>query len=473
MKIKKKIILPGILFLVFLTACGGKADNVVTGRYYNPRENAADTKENESVDTNSTEELENSTGKAQEQLGTDQFMILTNDMQEECMTMEQIASGKEYIYYYSIATKFLDKYGDRQTVSYFEPGRVVTVGDKDTQGRVLQFQISDCVWEYPDVTRYSVDEARGIFKIGDEKYSCAGDVFISSDAQMQNVSELTDMDTLRVVGIGKKIISIAVTTGHGEIALENTDLFEGSFIQVGSKIFAEVTPNMTLEVPSGTYTVTVANNGYGGSREVTVESGETQTLDLETLKGEGPKMGNILFAVDVEGALLQIDGKVVEDYSEPVPLQYGVHTLTVDANSYAQYSKRLFVNSEEATIVIGMEGEGTGLDTASTEESTTETAADASQAAASESDVTPGSLAGSLAGSQSAGTSTGNSSGTSAGTSTSTGTTGSTTTDTTGGTGTDTITGTGTDTTTGTSTDTSADYLSTLSELLSGLSTSN
>ena len=146
-----------------------------------------------------------------------------------------------------------------------------------------------------------------------------------------------------------------VTTGHGELALTNTDLFEGSFIQIGSKIFAEVTKDMTMELPAGTYTVTVANNGYGGSTELTIESGRTETLDLNTLKGAGPKFGNILFAVDVEDALIQIDGKVV-DTEEAVPIQYGVHSLTVTAPGYDTFNKKLFVNSEEATIVVGMSG---------------------------------------------------------------------------------------------------------------------
>ncbi len=38
-----------------------------------------------------------------------------------------------------------------------------------------------------------------------------------------------------------------------------------------AKFFAEVTKDMTMELPAGTYTVTVANNGYGGSTELTIE----------------------------------------------------------------------------------------------------------------------------------------------------------------------------------------------------------
>ncbi len=99
-------------------------------------------------------------------------------------------------------------------------------------------------------------------------------------------------------------------------------------------------------------------------------SGRTETLDLNTLKGAGPKFGNILFAVDVEDALIQIDGKVV-DTEEAVPIQYGVHSLTVTAPGYDTFNKKLFVNSEEATIVVGMSGDGTGTDS-TTEETETE-----------------------------------------------------------------------------------------------------
>ena len=71
-----------------------------------------------------------------------------------------------------------------------------------------------------------------------------------------------------------------------------------------AKVFAQITGEMTIEIPEGTYTAAVANNGYGGSTEITITRGQETVLDLETLKGEGPKYGSILFAVNVEGAWL-------------------------------------------------------------------------------------------------------------------------------------------------------------------------
>lgn len=384
---------------VMLAACGGSStDNYVTGQYYNPAKETEEAADLETEQTEQTEQKEEQT----DAIGTDLFLITANDMQAECLILEQLASGKQYMYYYSLATRFLDKYGNRTTVSYFEPGRIICVGEKDIHGRLLEARISDQVWEYPNVTRYSVDEERGVFQIADTKYSYDEDLFINSDGTRQKISDLTSLDTLRVTGIGKKILSVSVTTGHGELQLENTELFEGSYIQIGSRIFSEITTDMSMELPEGTYTVAVANNGYGGSTEITVERGQKTLLDLDTLKGEGPKYGNILFAVDVTGAVLQIDGEPV-DYSEPVSLQYGIHTLNVTADSYEPYSKKLFVNSEEATIVIGLTGED--AETTSSAAETDDTAADTS----TDTSNTAGSLAGSLAGSHGTGSTSGSS----------------------------------------------------------------
>ena len=383
---------------ILLTGCGsGREGSFVTGKHYHSAQDNEEDKE----ETDTIEETESSDETV---IGTDIFVILQNDMREECLILEQLASGKQYMYYYSVTTRFLDKYGNRATVSDFEPGRVMTVGSKDIKGRLLEAQLSDQVWEYPDVTRYSVDEERGVFTIAGSNYSYDTNLFVHSDGNRKQLSDLTELDTLRIVGIGKKILSVSITTGHGKLRLENTELFEGSFIQIGSKIFSEITYNMSMELPEGTYVVAVANNGYGGSTEIEIKQGKETVLDLDTLKGEGPRTGNILFAVDVVGAQLLIDGEVV-DYSQPVPLQYGVHTLTVSADSYDTYSKKLFVNSEKATIVIGLSGDDSGT----TSGTGTSNAENSQGTASSDGNTTgAGSLAGSLAGSHS----TSNSSGT-------------------------------------------------------------
>lgn len=423
MKKKTGLLVAMLLLLVLAAGCGNdKSHTVVTGEhYYQPQGNTQ----------TDTEQSENVSAKDQETeitVTSDLYLIISNDMTTEHMILEQMASGKQYMYYYGLSTRFLDKYGNHTTASCFEPGRVVNIGTKDEEGRLKEVQISDRVWEYSDIVRYSIDEERGIFQIADSKYSYDEDLLVVSDGEKIKLSSLNKMDELRVVGMDKKILSVSVTTGHGKLQLENTRIFEGSFIQIGDKIFAEVTPAMNLEIPEGTYLVTVANDGYGGSKEVTIERGQTTVLDLDELKGEGPKKGKVLFAVDVAGAVLQIDGEVV-DYDAPLELQYGVHSVKVTAAGYEKYSKKLVVNSEEATILIEMEAESSNASTSSSTSTDNSSSTDSSQ-----NSTTAGSLAGSVAGSTGSNTSSGSSTSTESSAS-------------------------GTDTT-------SSDYLSTLSELL-------
>lgn len=340
--------------MIMMAGCGQQTRPVSTAQYYNPaKETAAD-----------TEEAEDAVVKTS--IGTDLYLIIGNDMTNEQLNLKQLASGKQYLYVYSLSTDFLDKYGNSATTMDFEPGRVIHVGKKDGEGRLLQARIADEVWEYPDITKYSVDTERGIFKIADSNYSYDADLFVESNGEKIRLSDLNEKDKIRVVGIGTKILSVSVTTGQGILELKNTSVFEGSFIQVGSKIFAQITHNMKLEIPEGTYTVTVANEGYGGSKEVEIARGEICTLDLDELKGEGPKTGSITFYIDVEGATLSIDGDTV-DYSAPVVLTYGVHELHAEADGYDDFDKKLFVNSAAANIDISLTGDSTTSDNDMTE----------------------------------------------------------------------------------------------------------
>ena len=122
-------------------------------------------------------------------------------------------------------------------------------------------------------------------------------------------------------------------------------------MQLGDRIFAEITKDMSLDVPEGSYTLAVANNGWGGSTDIEIKRGETTKVNLNDLKGEGPKKSSILFEVDVQGAKIYVDGSEI-DYTSPVEITYGKHTLKVTADGYDTWTRTLYVNSKEATIQI-------------------------------------------------------------------------------------------------------------------------
>lgn len=295
------------------------------------------------------------------------YMIMANDTMEEFLTLRSFDTGLELHYHYGFSTQFRDKYGTYTTATQFTPGRIVTIGTIDREGYLTEVQLSDQVWIREKVKHFSIDEEKGIFTIAGIKYSIRDGAYIFSDSERISFSAISQDDVLTVVGVDKKILSVVVTTGHGTLSFSNTDLFENSFLQLNEDIFAMITKDMSMEVPEGIYTLTVANNGWGSSTEIEIKRGETTEVDLDTLKGEGPKRGLISFRIDVEDVEVYIDYELI-DHTQPVELTYGTHILEIKADGYNTWKKYLSVNSEEATVIIELEEDEEAENTEETED---------------------------------------------------------------------------------------------------------
>lgn len=300
------------------------------------------------------------------------YLITGIDQTEESLRLYRYANGMEYRFYYSTGTQFFDKYGNRSTMAAFPLGSLVTIGEQTMDGTLSEVQLSDEAWVYEDITRFSVNEEKNMLMIADRKYRYKDNTYVFSGDEKVDMTDIRQGDTLTVVGIDKQILSVNITTAQGTLALKNTSLFEGSFLQLGKKIFTEITPDLTLQVPEGKYTLTVANNGWGGSKKIKIKRGKTTTVDLNELKGEGPQYGKIKFSIDVEDALLLVDGKQT-DAGKTLKLTYGSHTVTVYADGYDAWKRNLYVNSPEATIIIKLndeeDSESSGTSTSKNSES--------------------------------------------------------------------------------------------------------
>ena len=282
------------------------------------------------------------------------YLILEHNTENQTLQLYSYADGKEHEFTYAMSTLFKDKYDNITTNENFSTGKIVILGKQDTLGHLLEVKISPDVWSYENISRFSINQEKGIFTIADTKYAITSQTMAFSNGEQIAWADISQEDTLSVIGAEKKVLSVVVTKGQGTLALTNTELFEDSFLQLNTNIFAIITENMIMELPEGGYTLKVANNGWGGSSEIEIVRGETTTVDLDTLKGEGYKKGMITFEIDTEDVTIQIDGKKI-DTSEPIELVYGMHSIVVEADGYQAWEKYLNVNSKEATIEIELE----------------------------------------------------------------------------------------------------------------------
>lgn len=341
-----------VIFTVFvaLSGCGRKDDGPVSMKGYVS-----------GVETATEEETQ-----AEE---SSLYTVSGVDTTLSTMTFLNIDTGRYEQYSYTDGTIFKDRHGSLISAASMVPGKVVTLTLRDKDLILEKVEQSADAWEMDDIGKFSYNEEDKIFTIGDTKYSYDEELQVFSGDAAIELSAVTGQDTLRIQGIDRKVLSVSVTTGHGVIQLVNTQALEGGWLSLNHKNYYKITENMQLEVPEGTYELTVAGNGYGGSTEVAVTRNEQTSVDVDSIKGEDPKYCTLTFAVDVAGALMYIDGSQV-DYTQPLQLQYGIHSIQITADGYDTWSKRLYVNSPEAQIEIALSGDDTG----STETESTETA---------------------------------------------------------------------------------------------------
>ncbi len=331
------------IVVTVLLGCGAVQNNAaVTNHTGSALKNSEEIETEETVEEPANQEL---------------YIVEDLNMADETISLYSISEAKQYRYNYTMTTKFLDKYGKASMWAEFTIGSVVTIdGFLPSSGALMQVQKSDDVWVYEDLSKYTIDTEKNLIKINGSNYKITGSTKAYSDTEKILVNSIGSDDILTVVGQDKDIISIAVTTGHGFIHLTNTELFDDSMIFIGNKIVSMVNGDEVIEVPEGTYKITVANNGWGGSGDYTVVRNETTEINLDDLKGDGPSYCLITFLVTAPDTYVYIDGEQI-DVTEPQYVQYGNHSLRVDCAGYNSWNKTLVVNSAEATITLALESE--------------------------------------------------------------------------------------------------------------------
>ena len=331
-----------LCFMIMLSGCVPVSDS------------SSDTTEEETVLEEEEEtDIDEARRLEEEMLLSDSYLLEDISTKEERVILKSLSTLKRYRFAFGLSTAFLDKWGSRTSQSDFVKGSVVKIG-KARNNVLSSISLSSDAWVVEDLTNFSYDKDREIFKIGETKYRIRPSVNVFSGNLSVTMDDITDQDSLRVVGIDKNIISVTVTTGHGYISLMNTDFFKDSMISIGSKIYTTITKDTVIPVSAGKYKITVAKGGYGGSTTVRVKKNETVTVNLDTLKGEGPKQCKLILKSTVKGTKAFVDDNKVK-LNKRFKIDYGQHKIRVEVPDYDAWQKTLLVNSPRSDINVDPE----------------------------------------------------------------------------------------------------------------------
>lgn len=294
-------------------------------------------------------------------------LLVAVDTNLKNMHFVDVESGTEYSVVYTGGTDIQDAYGKIKAASVMQPGEIYDVYC-DKSGKALKIYGSKDAWERNGVSDISFDESKKNITIGQTVLTYTDNIFIRSGDSQISMAQIVKEDSLTLRGIGDRLYSIVVDNGHGYIELTGIDAFVGGYITLGSTGFNKVTDNMMVTAPVGSYDVEIQNGDMKATKKVTVRKDETTVLDFSEYQTPATKKGTVNFQVTPANAIMTIDGSEV-DYSKPVSLSYGRHSLVLQANHYTAYTETIVVNSDYTTKVIDMTSTG------STSSSTTKTTA--------------------------------------------------------------------------------------------------
>jgi len=264
-----------------------------------------------------------------------------------------IQSGVEYEVPYTGGTDIQSKYGTVISAGKLQLGAIYdVVCNKNGIAKSIYGNKNE--WEKVGVEDMEVDEDSKKIVVGTSNLQYDKNIVILSGEDRIALASIIKQDEITIRGIDNKAYSIIVDVDHGYIRFTGVSAFIGGYVSIGRDNLFSVTEDMLVASKVGTQQVEIQAGNTKSTKEVTVEKGQESVLDFSEFLLPATQQGAVSFKVTPSSAIMSIDGQEV-DYSEPIQLTYGKHTIRLVANHYEEYTETIMVNSLYVTKVIDME----------------------------------------------------------------------------------------------------------------------
>ncbi len=285
-------------------------------------------------------------------------VIKSIDEEKETLVLLETSTAAETVLNYTDYTEAYNKYGNIKTVGQFSLGDIVEAYFLSENNEIIRMENSSSAWTYEDVKRFTIQREEEIFRISDRKYQYdLLSLVVAQDGQNIDLLAINEQDTLSIQGIGSRIYSITITQGHGYVRFRNYDQFVGGMVEIGYGIIRNVTEDMLLVVPEGSYQMVMERGLLRAQKRIEIVRGRELVVDLKEYQTEEEKTGKVYFLINPEGAQLNING-VPTVYTDAVELNYGKNIIQVFQEGYASYTGKLNVKRAYQVVKINLAKEG-------------------------------------------------------------------------------------------------------------------
>lgn len=269
--------------------------------------------------------------------------------QDETITVYRMDQKDEITLIYDNATAVQDKYGSSLTMSQLNRGEIVDLRYNSELRKAGSVNVSSDIWCYDNVEKHEINEGRGTLQVGSETYRISKETKVFSGQEQISLDQILKQDVLSLKGTGYDVASIIVDKGHGYLKLENEEPLVGGFIEVGQAVIQQISEDMLITVPEGSYVVSLSAEGFQETREITIARNKETVLDLGDIDLPQPVNGRVVFSVYPEQASVAVDGITINT-AYPILLSFGLHQVTASADGYDTISEYINVEGDTTTV---------------------------------------------------------------------------------------------------------------------------
>lgn len=286
------------------------------------------------------------------------------------VTFYLLDRGEEKTFSYDTATVVQDRHGSYLTMEQLTLGEVVDIAYNADLEKMGSVALSMDGYSYDSISNYILNPRNGTVQIGGETYGMSENVKVFSGQQQVSLEQILEGDIISFRGLGSEVVSIIVDKGHGYLKLENEDALIGGWVEVGQSVIQQISDNMLIVVPEGSYTVRLTADNIEEYREVNIDRDRETILNLQDIEVIEPINGVLQFDVYPEEAEILVDDAPVDPtYSVRVPL--GLHKITAKAEGYHSYSEFVNVTRDKMKVQLSLdEAVGTSDDASVSEGAT-------------------------------------------------------------------------------------------------------
>lgn len=294
------------------------------------------------------------------------------DTQGQRITFYNTLLETQEEYPYSGGTKVLSKNDRDMSMEEVSVGEVYDVTCDKKSGKISEIHQSKDILELEDV-EVSVDADNERLTVDDVNYAYSNQLVVVSDGRLMEPLEIMPGDKVIFRGVKGQAYSVVVTRGHGYIQPTHYKDFIGGKLTVKGEAIVPVTQGMLLTVPEGTQSLEFINGDLTSSSTVTVKRGKVTKFNVAKYQTQMPDTSRVTFDISPQGAELYINGNLT-DYSKPVSMKYGNHSVKVVLEGYQDYSGVIQVKDSSATVKIDLAEES--ADMTQQENSSSDTSSD-------------------------------------------------------------------------------------------------